>query len=85
MSLAGPRSMRTPSIVIVGLAVIAAVWLGSGRGRVVGLSQTVRIDDFCFSGLTYRGAIGPDPASDLAVRSEGGLSRHKNANRSAIS
>jgi hypothetical protein len=49
MSLPVPRALRTPAIVIVGLAVILTVSLAAGRARIVGVGQTVQIDDFFFT------------------------------------
>jgi hypothetical protein len=49
MSLPVPRTLRTPAIVIVGLAVIVTVSLAAGRARTVGIGQPVQIDDFFFT------------------------------------
>jgi hypothetical protein len=67
MSLPSPRAFRIPAIVIVGLAVLAAVSLAIGRVRVVGVGQTVQIDDFFF---TVRDVHRSTPAATAAAAPE---------------
>jgi hypothetical protein len=69
MSLPVPRAIRTPAVVIVGLAVLATVALAVGRARVVGVGQTMQIDDFCFTVRNVHrstaSASGAGPSPDL--------------------
>jgi hypothetical protein len=64
MSLPVPRGLRTPAIVIVGLAVLAAISLAIGRGRIVGLGQTMRIDDFNFTAQKVDRSAPPATVAD---------------------